>query len=166
MLSARDKIKDHFETKGYDNLDSRANEYLKAMRLFKEFLDEMHPTLAADWSGEDVSLGSGFRIGHSYFCTTKGEAQAFLPIMRTDITLTNGDRILIIDTKWYSHTMHTNALHDSITFISSNLYQIYAYVKIRTAMLRAMWQKFFFMRKRMKQSCQTMTSPLAETGSA
>lgn len=53
----------------------------------------------------------------------------YLPIMKSDITLTCGDRTLIIDTKWYGHSMQTNSLYDSKTFISGNLYQIFTYVK-------------------------------------
>jgi 5-methylcytosine-specific restriction endonuclease McrBC regulatory subunit McrC len=49
--------------------------------------------------------------------------------MKSDITLTNGDKTLIIDTKWYGHTMQTNSQYDSTTFISGNLYQIFTYVK-------------------------------------
>ncbi len=60
---------------------------------------------------------------------TAGADRAFLPTMQTDITLTSGSKTLIIDTKWYSHTMQTHTLHDSTTFISGNLYQIYTYVK-------------------------------------
>lgn len=53
----------------------------------------------------------------------------FLPTMKTDITLVNGDRRLIIDTKYYGHTMQVNSRYDSTTFISDNLYQIFTYVK-------------------------------------
>jgi 5-methylcytosine-specific restriction enzyme subunit McrC len=53
----------------------------------------------------------------------------YLPTMKTDITLSNGDKRLIIDTKYYSHSMLTNSKYDRTTFISSNLYQIFAYVK-------------------------------------
>lgn len=55
--------------------------------------------------------------------------RTYLPAMKTDITLTNGGRRLIIDTKYYSHTMQMNSRYDSTTFNSGNLYQIYAYVK-------------------------------------
>jgi len=44
-------------------------------------------------------------------------------------TLQSGDRRLIIDTKYYSRTMQFNALYDSRTYISSNIYQVYTYVK-------------------------------------
>lgn len=53
----------------------------------------------------------------------------FLPIMKSDITLTNGKKILIIDTKYYCHTMQKNAFYNSTSIISINMYQIFTYVK-------------------------------------
>lgn len=55
----------------------------------------------------------------------------FLPIMKSDITLTFEDKSLIIDTKYYGHTLQTNGLYGGQSIISGNLYQIYAYVKNR-----------------------------------
>lgn len=50
-----------------------------------------------------------------------------LPVMQTDIMLSRGDRVLIIDAKYYGHTTQQqfgiNTLH------SGNLYQIFTYVK-------------------------------------
>ena len=54
----------------------------------------------------------------------------YLPVMKSDITLQSGEKRLIIDTKYYERgTMQYNSLYDSRTYISSNLYQIYTYVK-------------------------------------
>ncbi|WHX41199.1 5-methylcytosine-specific restriction endonuclease system specificity protein McrC [Mesobacillus sp. AQ2] len=53
----------------------------------------------------------------------------FLPAMKSDITLTHGPRTLIIDAKYYGRSMQTNSLYNNSTIISSNLYQIYTYVK-------------------------------------
>lgn len=92
----------------------------KMYRLYERFVLEYykkeHPEYCAraayiDWNLDDA------------------EASLYLPIMKSDITLTLGNKTLIIDTKWYSHTMQTHALYDSRTFISGNLYQIYTYVK-------------------------------------
>jgi 5-methylcytosine-specific restriction enzyme subunit McrC len=54
-----------------------------------------------------------------------------LPIMQTDITLRYGERVLIIDTKYYSRTMqrYEQYASDKWTFHSNNLYQIFTYVK-------------------------------------
>lgn len=51
----------------------------------------------------------------------------FLPNMKSDITLTNNNKTLIIDAKFYSHSMC--AYFGKTSYISSNLYQIFAYVK-------------------------------------
>lgn len=56
-------------------------------------------------------------------------AIVFLPTMKTDITLQYNGKTLIIDTKYYEHTMQTNRFFDSKTIHSHNMYQIYTYVK-------------------------------------
>lgn len=50
-----------------------------------------------------------------------------LPIMRSDITLSYGSKVLIIDAKYYAHT--TQVQYDKHTLHSNNLYQIFTYVK-------------------------------------
>lgn len=50
-----------------------------------------------------------------------------LPIMKSDITLTDGKKTLIIDAKYYQHM--TQKHFDVRTLHSNNLYQIFAYVK-------------------------------------
>ena len=49
-----------------------------------------------------------------------------LPIMQTDILLTMEERTLIIDTKYYAHTMQQQ--YNKATIHSNNLYQIHTYV--------------------------------------
>ena len=50
-----------------------------------------------------------------------------LPVMQSDITLSKGDKVLIIDAKYYTHTTQTQ--FDVHTLHSHNLYQIFTYVK-------------------------------------
>ena len=50
-----------------------------------------------------------------------------LPTMQSDIMLTKGNDILIIDAKYYAHTTQTQ--YDVHTLHSANLYQIFTYVK-------------------------------------
>ena len=50
-----------------------------------------------------------------------------LPMMQSDIMLTKGNQVLIIDAKYYSHTMQTQYGVSSLH--SANLYQIFTYVK-------------------------------------
>lgn len=51
----------------------------------------------------------------------------FLPAMVTDITLKYGERTLIIDAKYYAHTMQSQ--YDVQSIHSGNLYQVFTYVK-------------------------------------
>lgn len=50
-----------------------------------------------------------------------------LPVMQSDIMLTRGSEVLIIDTKYYTHTTQTQ--YNFHTLHSGNLYQIFTYVK-------------------------------------
>ena len=57
--------------------------------------------------------------------------ETMLPIMQSDITLSNKDRILIIDAKYWAQSTQTQ--YDKHTIHSGNLYQIFTYVKNKTA---------------------------------
>lgn len=52
-----------------------------------------------------------------------------LPVMQSDITLSNGNDVLIIDAKYYSASGNTQVQYDKHTLHSGNLYQIFTYVK-------------------------------------
>lgn len=56
-----------------------------------------------------------------------------LPVMQTDIMLSYGGKVLIIDAKYYGHTTQTQ--YDIHTLHSANLYQIFTYVKNKEAEL-------------------------------
>ena len=56
-----------------------------------------------------------------------------LPVMQTDIMLSQGNQVLIIDAKYYGHTTQTQ--YDIHTLHSANLYQIFTYVKNKEAEL-------------------------------
>ena len=53
--------------------------------------------------------------------------------MQTDIMLSQGEKTLIIDAKYYSHS--TQIQYDKHTLHSGNLYQIFTYVKNKDAEL-------------------------------
>ncbi len=92
-------------------------------RLYEKFILEYYrkefPELSANASQIPWVLDDGI-----------GE---MLPVMQTDIMLTHGSRVLIIDAKYYSHTMQ--AQYDVRTLHSGNLYQIFTYVKNKEAEL-------------------------------
>lgn len=56
---------------------------------------------------------------------------AMLPGMQSDITLSKGNDVLIIDAKFYTHT--TNMYYNAHKIHSDNLYQIFTYVKNKDA---------------------------------
>lgn len=56
-----------------------------------------------------------------------------LPVMKSDIMLTKGNDVLIIDAKYYTYTTQTQ--YDVHTLHSANLYQIFTYVKNKEAEL-------------------------------
>jgi 5-methylcytosine-specific restriction enzyme subunit McrC len=55
------------------------------------------------------------------------ENRAMLPVMQTDIMLNCDEKVLIIDAKYYAHTLQSQ--FDTYTVHSANLYQIFTYVK-------------------------------------
>lgn len=55
------------------------------------------------------------------------ESDSLLPIMQSDITIKQDEKVLIIDAKYYSHNTATR--FEKRTLISGNLYQIFTYVK-------------------------------------
>lgn len=91
----------------------------KMSRLFEKFVLEYyrkhHSEFKASASHIDWDVDNG--------------GVEFLPIMKTDVTLTFGEKTLIIDTKYYERTMQTNRFSDSRSFHSHNMYQIFTYVK-------------------------------------
>ncbi len=62
------------------------------------------------------------------------EENSMLPVMQSDIMLQRGERILIIDAKYYEHS--TQVQFDKHTLHSGNLYQIFTYVKNKEYELR------------------------------
>ena len=94
-------------------------------RLYEKFILEYyrqhHPHLKASASQVKWDLDEH----------TDSTAIRFLPTMQTDIMLRHGDKTLIIDAKYYGHTMQVH--HDSYSVHSANLYQIFTYVKNQEA---------------------------------
>ena len=56
-----------------------------------------------------------------------------LPRMKTDITLSKGNRVFILDAKYYAHT--TQKYFSTTSLHSGNMYQIFTYVKNKQLML-------------------------------
>lgn len=82
-------------------------------KFILEYYKKEHPKLKANSSQIPWSLDDN--------------NNTMLPIMQSDVTLTHGSKVLIIDAKYYTHT--TNARYSLRTVHSNNLYQIFSYVK-------------------------------------
>ena len=107
-------------TKLMDFLDEQ-----RMCRLYEKFILEYyrreHPELNANASQIPWALDDDMRD--------------MLPVMQSDITLSKGGKVLIIDAKYYAHTTQTQ--YDVHTLHSGNLYQIFTYVKNKQAELGA-----------------------------
>lgn len=90
-------------------------------RLYEKFILEYyrkeHPEITARASQIPWQLDDGF--------------SDMLPVMQSDITLSKGNRTLIIDAKYYTHNTQTQ--YNVHTLHSGNLYQIFTYVKNKDA---------------------------------
>ena len=105
-------------TKLMDFLDEQ-----RMCRLYEKFILEYYkrefPLLNASASQIPWALDDGI--------------SDMLPVMQSDIMLTYENRVLIIDAKYYTHT--TQVQYDTHSLHSSNLYQIFTYVKNKEAEL-------------------------------
>lgn len=104
-----------------DNGTMKLNKYLDEQHFYRlyekfilEFYKKHYPELKPNASYIDWNIESN-------------EGLEFLPNMQSDITLQYNDKTLIIDAKFYAHTMQNQ--YDKKSIISGNLYQIYTYVK-------------------------------------
>lgn len=82
-------------------------------KFILEYFKEHRPDLKPRASQIDWALEEGERT--------------LLPTMQSDITLSSGDRILIIDAKYYSKNLQVH--FDRHTVHSNNIYQVFTYVK-------------------------------------
>ena len=92
-------------------------------RLYEKFILEYYkrefPLLNASASQIPWALDDGIGV--------------MLPAMQSDITLSNGNDVLIIDAKYYPASGNTQVQYDKHTLHSGNLYQIFTYVKNKDA---------------------------------
>ena len=88
-------------------------------RLYEKFILEYyrkeHPKIKAAASQIPWQLDDDFN--------------EMLPIMQTDIMLSHAGKTLIIDAKYYAHSLQQK--YDSYSVHSGNLYQIFTYVKTK-----------------------------------
>ena len=93
--------------------------------LYEKFILEYYKKTHSELHPKPLSMGFDIRQ------EVTAEALSFLPRMKTDITLTKGDRTLIIDAKYYKNIWQTYDDRDpetSESIRSGHIYQIMTYV--------------------------------------
>ena len=86
-------------------------------KFILEYYRKEHPAIKASASQIPWQLDDDF--------------SSMLPVMQTDIMLSKGNTVLIIDAKYYGHT--TQSQYGVHTLHSGNLYQVFTYVKNKDA---------------------------------
>ena len=109
-------------------LSTQNGEYNMATFIDDQHMHSLYESFIREYYryhyGNEVSVSASF-VG--WDVPEGSEGIELLPKMKTDITLQKGEKTLIIDAKYYSHTMQHH--FDSNTFHSANMYQIFTYVK-------------------------------------
>lgn len=95
-----------------------SDEYMN--RLFEKFVLEYYKAHHKDVSANTEHIEWDIDL-------EKSPMIDFLPAMKTDITLRKDNHVLIIDTKYYGHTLQYS--FNKATIHSNNLYQVFSYVK-------------------------------------
>ena len=109
-------------------LSTQSGEYNMATFIDDQHMHSLYESFIREYYryhyGNEVSVSASFV---DWDVPEGSEGIELLPKMKTDITLQKGEKTLIIDAKYYSHTMQHH--FDSNTFHSANMYQIFTYVK-------------------------------------
>ena len=104
--------------------DMKMQKFLDEQRmsvLYEKFILEYYRKHFPEFNPSASHIEWDIESGNEYI--------SFLPKMKSDITLTNGNKTLIIDAKFYTRSMAISQFGNKQTFHSHNLYQIFTYVK-------------------------------------
>lgn len=141
------EIKDLFED---DDIVDDEQEVTYPEYTAENFLDDVYMS-EEDYSRlvgllrnkKNIILQGAPGVGKTYAATANAsripwqldnDENSMLPVMQSDIMLQRDDRVLIIDTKYYEHSMQVQ--FNKHTLHSANLYQIFTYVKNKEYELR------------------------------
>ena len=109
-------------------LSTQSGEYNMATFIDNQHMHSLYENFIKEYYryhySNEVSISASFV---DWDVPEDSEGINLLPKMKTDITLQKGEKTLIIDAKYYSHTMQHH--FNSNTFHSANMYQIFTYVK-------------------------------------
>lgn len=141
------EIKDLFED---DDIVDDEQEVTYPEYTVENFLDDVYMS-EEDYSRlvgllrnkKNIILQGAPGVGKTYAATANAsqipwqldnDENSMLPVMQSDIMLQRDDRVLIIDAKYYEHSMQVQ--FNKHTLHSANLYQIFTYVKNKEYELR------------------------------
>lgn len=101
----------------------------KGTKQFKEFLDEtalhrIYENFIKEYFKKHYNLNAGSRN-----LSLTEQAVEYIGMMKTDITLENEERMLIIDAKFYDHILNQGRFVGSQILNMGNIYQINTYVE-------------------------------------
>lgn len=108
-------------------LTTRDGEYMLASFLRPEYMSRLYEKFILEYYAKEHKE---IYTRASYIPWALDDGYNYLlPAMHSDITLKNksGDKVLIIDAKYYASTLQTH--YNSHTIYSEHMYQIFAYVK-------------------------------------
>jgi len=108
--------------------DALANQE-KGNKNFRTIEDNLLPSLFEIFIFAFYKKHLPYSVSFQRQIKWKTENPGILPKMSADTIISSDKAKLIIDTKFYSKTLQSNRFNNNQTVISSNLYQIYAYVK-------------------------------------
>lgn len=91
----------------------------KMQKLFEAFLRNFYRREFPHWTVRSEHLSWQFSV-------TNEAHRAYVPIMKTDISITNEQGKIIIDAKYYQESMATQ--YDREKLHSTNLYQLFSYL--------------------------------------
>lgn len=91
----------------------------KMARVFEDFVRNFYRSEQSEFAVEPLTI--------AWDAVRLGGAAGRLPNMRVDVFLRSKDRRIIIDTKYYANALQS--YHDTESFHSGNLYQLFSYLK-------------------------------------
>ena len=107
------------ETKGYYRFIDFYRDEAKMAQLFESFVFNFYKIEQTAFNIRRESIRWNFEEGVSEYFD-------YLPLMKTDITLENDARKIIIDAKFYKETMKSHFNKERVN--SGNLYQLFSYL--------------------------------------
>lgn len=113
----------------HDLLLSNESGNKKILQFTEEHMPRLYEKFVLEYFKRHFKGGLNVNSSQIEWNLAPDDNKEFLPKMQSDISIwDNNGNTLIIDTKYYTHTM-TSSQYEKKTLHSNNLYQIFTYVK-------------------------------------